>query len=160
MSENVLVVRGGTLIDGTGRPPLDNSVIVMRDGRFAAIGRDGEVAVPPSAEVIDVNGRTVLPGFIDGHAHLEDFHGELYLHLGITSAVTIAIFQDGPWTLALTLCVAACWLYVVRHGTASHLFCKAPLTSSFTHCSSVTPVTLRIFPHLLTSLPIKVSSSS
>lgn len=100
MFEKVLVVRGGTLIDGTGRPPLDNAVIVIRDGRFAAVGRDGEVAVPAGADVIDVSGKTVLPGFIDGHAHLEDFHGELCLHLGITTAVTIEIFQDGPWTLA------------------------------------------------------------
>jgi imidazolonepropionase-like amidohydrolase len=50
--------------------------------------------------VIDAAGKTVLPGFIDGHAHLEDFHGELYLHLGITTCATIEIFQDGPWTLA------------------------------------------------------------
>ena len=100
MTDKVLVVRGGRLIDGTGRRPLDNAVIVIRDGRFAAIGRDGEVATPPGAEVVDVTGKTVLPGFIDGHAHLEDFHGELYLHLGITGAVTIEIFQDGPWTLA------------------------------------------------------------
>ncbi len=100
MSGNALVVRGGRLIDGTGKPPVDNAVIVIRDGRFAAVGREGEVAIPPGAELIDVAGKTVLPGFIDGHAHLEDFHGELYLHLGITSAVTIEIFQDGPWTLA------------------------------------------------------------
>jgi imidazolonepropionase-like amidohydrolase len=100
MSEDVLVVRGGRLIDGTGRPPLDDAIIVMRAGRFAAVGRDGEIAIPPGARVIDVAGKTVLPGFIDGHAHLEDFHGELYLHLGITSCVTIEIFQDGPWTLA------------------------------------------------------------
>jgi imidazolonepropionase-like amidohydrolase len=100
LAGNALVVRGGRLIDGTGRPPLDDAVIVIRDGRFAAIGRTGTVAIPPDAEVIDASGKTVLPGFIDGHAHLEDFHGELYLHLGITTAVTIEIFQDGPWTLA------------------------------------------------------------
>jgi hypothetical protein len=50
--------------------------------------------------VIDVKGKTVLPGFIDGHGHLEDFHGELYLHLGITTCATIELYQDGPWTLA------------------------------------------------------------
>jgi imidazolonepropionase-like amidohydrolase len=100
MSDNVLVVRGGRLIDGTGRPPIDNAVIVMREDRFAAVGRDGEIAIPQGARVVDIAGKTVLPGFIDGHAHLEDFHGELYLHLGITSCVTIEIFQDGPWTLA------------------------------------------------------------
>jgi imidazolonepropionase-like amidohydrolase len=100
MAETVLAVRGGRLIDGTGRPPVDNAVIVIRAGRFVAVGGAGEVAVPPDAEVIDVTGKTVLPGFIDGHAHLEDFHGELYLHLGITTCATIEIFQDGPWTLA------------------------------------------------------------
>ena len=41
-----------------------------------------------------------MPGFIDGHGHLEEFHGELYLHLGVTTCVTIEIFQDGPWTFA------------------------------------------------------------
>jgi hypothetical protein len=100
MNATVRVVRGGRLIDGTGRPPVDNAVIVMRAGRFEAIGREGEVTIPPDAEVIDVAGKTVLPGFIDGHAHLEDFLGELYLHLGITTCATIEIFQDGPWTLA------------------------------------------------------------
>ncbi len=47
-----------------------------------------------------LKGRTVLPGFIDGHGHLEDFHGELYLHLGITTCANIELYQDGPWTLA------------------------------------------------------------
>ncbi|MGH6768420.1 MAG: amidohydrolase family protein [Xanthobacteraceae bacterium] len=99
MASNVLVLTGGALVDGTGRPPLKNSVIVIENGRFEAIGA-GEAAVPADAEVIDVGGKTILPGFIDGHGHLEDFHGELYLHLGITTCVTIEIFQDGAWTLA------------------------------------------------------------
>jgi imidazolonepropionase-like amidohydrolase len=100
MTDRALVVQGGRLIDGTGRPPVDNAVIVIERGRFKAVGRMGQVPVPAGAEVIDAAGLTVLPGFIDGHAHLEDFHGELYLHLGITTCVTIQIFQDGPWTLA------------------------------------------------------------
>ena len=100
MQDRALVVQGGTLIDGTGRPPIENAVIVIEAGRFKSVGRRGDIAVPPGAEVIDVAGKTVLPGFIDGHGHLEDFHGELYLHLGITSCATINIFQDGPWTSA------------------------------------------------------------
>src|SRR6266550_4315491 len=100
MAEKLLVVRGGKLIDGTGRPPIENSVIVIHSGRFQAIGRSGEIAVPAGAEIVDVKGKTVLPGFIDGHGHLEDFHGELYLHLGITTCATIELYQDGPWTLA------------------------------------------------------------
>ena len=100
MADKTLVVQGGKLIDGTGRPPIENSVIVIQSGRFQAVGRSGEVAIPAGAEVIDVKGKTVLPGFIDGHGHLEDFHGELYLHLGITTCANIELYQDGPWTLA------------------------------------------------------------
>ena len=100
MAEKVLVVQGGKLIDGTGRPPIENSVIVIRAGRFQAVGGRGEVSIPADAQVIDVRGKTVLPGFIDGHGHLEDFHGELYLHLGITTCANIELYQDGPWTLA------------------------------------------------------------
>jgi imidazolonepropionase-like amidohydrolase len=100
MAEKTLVVRGGTLIDGTGRPAIDNSVIVVQGGRFHAVGKSSEVAIPNDSEVIDVKGKTILPGFIDGHGHLEDFHGELYLHLGITTCANIELYQDGPWTLA------------------------------------------------------------
>jgi hypothetical protein len=100
MAQRILVVRGGKLIDGTGRPPVENSVIVIEAGKFRAVGRSGEVSTPGGAEVIDVQGKTILPGFIDGHGHLEDFHGELYLHLGITTCASIELYQDGPWTLA------------------------------------------------------------
>src|SRR6185437_6209207 len=75
----VLAVQGGTLIDGTGRAPIENSVIVIENGRFTTVGRSGEVSIPPGAQVIDVTGKTVLPGFLDGHCHWEDFTGELYL---------------------------------------------------------------------------------
>jgi hypothetical protein len=100
MPEKILVVQGGRLIDGTGRPPIENSAVVIQAGKLQAVGRLGEVAVPAAAEVIDAAGKTVLPGFIDGHGHLEDFHGELYLHLGITTCANIELYQDGPWTLA------------------------------------------------------------
>ena len=60
-----LVIQGGTLIDGTGRAPIENSVIVIEGNRFRAIGRAGEVSIPAGAQTIDVRGKTVLPGFID-----------------------------------------------------------------------------------------------
>src|SRR5258705_3110254 len=100
MAEKALVVEGGKVIDGTGRAPVENSVIVIHGGRFQAVGRRGEDSIPANAELVDVRGKSVLPGFIDGHGHLEDFHGELYLHLGITTCANIELYQDGPWTLA------------------------------------------------------------
>jgi len=95
-----IVVQGGTLIDGTGRAPIENAVVVIENGRFRTVGRMGEVAIPAGAQVIDAKGKHLLPGFLDGHCHWEDFFNELYLHLGITTCTYIAIFQDGPWALA------------------------------------------------------------
>jgi len=95
-----LVVQGGTLIDGTGKPPLENSAIVIEGERFKTVGKSGEVHIPPGSEIIDATGKTVLPGYIDGHGHWEDWFGELYLHLGITTCVNIELYQDAPWILA------------------------------------------------------------
>ncbi|MGH7816961.1 MAG: amidohydrolase family protein, partial [Candidatus Binatia bacterium] len=64
-----VVIQGGTLIDGTGRQPLADAVIVFQDGRIRDVGKRGEVSVPPNAEVIDAKGKTILPGLIDGHCH-------------------------------------------------------------------------------------------
>ena len=95
-----LVIQGGTLIDGTGRAPIENSVIVIDGNRIKAVGRSGEVAVPPGSRIVVVNGKTILPGFIDGHCHWESFWGEIYLHLGITTCMEIETQQNGPWALA------------------------------------------------------------
>jgi imidazolonepropionase-like amidohydrolase len=95
-----LVIQGGTLIDGTGRTPIENSVIVIEGNRIKAVGRSGEMQIPPGSHIVVVNGKHVLPGFIDGHCHWESFWGEVYLHLGITTCVEIETQQNGPWALA------------------------------------------------------------
>ncbi len=94
-----LVIQGGTLIDATGRPPVEDAVIVVEGERIKSVGKRGEVAIPRGARVIDAKGKTILPGFIDGHCHLLDFIGEIYLHLGITTCPDITQ-NDDEWTLA------------------------------------------------------------
>ena len=94
-----LVIQGGTLIDATGRDPIEDAVIVVEGERIKAVGRRGEVTIPRGAKIIDAKGKTILPGFIDGHCHLLDFVGELYLHLGITSCPDVTQ-NDDEWTLA------------------------------------------------------------
>ncbi|MDH5405302.1 MAG: amidohydrolase family protein, partial [Candidatus Aminicenantes bacterium] len=64
-----LVITNARLIDGTGAPPLENAVIVIANGKFTAIGPQGKIDIPRGAEVIDVKGKTVVPGLIDAHVH-------------------------------------------------------------------------------------------
>ena len=85
-----VAIVGGTLIDGTGRAAITDSAIVMQDGRFTSVGKRGEVSLPQRAEVIDAKGKTILPGLIDGHCHLRDWMGEVYLHFGIVVCPTIS----------------------------------------------------------------------
>ena len=94
-----VVIQGGTLIDGTGRPPINDAVIVFQDGRIREAGKRGEVSVPQGAEVIDAKGKTILPGLIDGHCHLRDWMGEIYLHFGITTCPTISN-NPTEWVIA------------------------------------------------------------
>jgi imidazolonepropionase-like amidohydrolase len=63
-----VLVRAGTLIDGSGRPPRRNVDILVRDGRISAVGTN--LAAPAGARTLDLSGQTVLPGLIDCHTHL------------------------------------------------------------------------------------------
>ena len=98
--QRALVIQGGALIDATGRPPIENAVVVIRGERIEAVGKRGEVSIPSGSRVIDAKGKTILPGFIDGHCHLRDFMGELYLNLGITTCPDISQ-NDDYWVMAI-----------------------------------------------------------
>jgi imidazolonepropionase-like amidohydrolase len=64
-----IAITGGTLIDGTGRDPVRNGVVVIENGVITAAGPETSTRVPADAEKLDAAGRTVLPGFIDTHVH-------------------------------------------------------------------------------------------
>lgn len=64
-----LVLRGGTVITMKGDEVIKDADVVIVDNRIAAVGKRGQVAVPKGAEIRDIKGRYVLPGFIDTHAH-------------------------------------------------------------------------------------------
>jgi imidazolonepropionase-like amidohydrolase len=67
LAQEVLVVRGATVHTAAGAP-IVNGIIVVRDGRIAAVGRD--VPVPAGARVVDASGKVITPGLIDEHSHI------------------------------------------------------------------------------------------
>jgi Amidohydrolase family len=85
-----IVLEGGTLIDGTGRAVVTDSVVVISQGKFQEVGKRGEVKIPQDAEIIDAKGKTLLPGLIDGHCHYRDWMGEVYLAFGVVTCPNIS----------------------------------------------------------------------
>ena len=63
------VIIGGTLIDGTGKLPIESSAVVTVGSKIVEAGPAGDVKIPKDAEVVDAKGKTVMPGFIDSHTH-------------------------------------------------------------------------------------------
>lgn len=68
--EDVTALVNANLIDGRGNAPLAGQTILIADGEIEAIFPSGDRALPRGARTIDLNGQTVLPGLIEGHAHL------------------------------------------------------------------------------------------
>lgn len=65
-----LALVNGTLIDGTGSDPIPDGVIVIDGERILSVGPSTQVEIPPGTPTIDVQGATILPGFINAHVHL------------------------------------------------------------------------------------------
>ncbi|PUB17396.1 adenine deaminase [Yoonia sediminilitoris] len=65
-----LVIRGGRLVNVQSREVLEWDVAIA-DGRFAFIGPDASHCIGPDTQVIDTDGRYLIPGLCDGHMHIE-----------------------------------------------------------------------------------------
>lgn len=69
-AQKIKALVGGTLLDGFGGPPIQNSVVIIEGKRIKAVGRQGELSIPKNAEIISTEGMSVLPGLWDMHVHL------------------------------------------------------------------------------------------
>jgi imidazolonepropionase-like amidohydrolase len=85
-----------TLIDGTGAAPQRDVTIVMEQGRIREIGPG--LAAPPNASVIDLTGKFVVPGIINGHGHVgpppRDPQLRQYALYGVTTTTSMYFDQD------------------------------------------------------------------
>ena len=113
-----LIIRGATIIDGTGAPPFGPVDIIVEGNRIADLKTGGTAGLPvdggdvAGARVIDASGMYVLPGFVDAHAHLSvSLHGlvgsptpaeyvlKLWLAHGVTTARDVGSAMGLGWTL-------------------------------------------------------------
>jgi imidazolonepropionase-like amidohydrolase len=106
-----IVFEGARLIDGTGAPARENSAIVVVGDKITAVGTAGKLARPKGARVVDVRGRTIMPGIIDSHSHVgmvidgknqadaytrENVRSQLeqFEAYGVTSVLTLGLNRD------------------------------------------------------------------
>jgi hypothetical protein len=66
----VKALKNFTLIDGTGGPPLAHAAMIIDAGRILWVGPVSQLKTPASAQVIDLQGKYVMPGIINLHVHL------------------------------------------------------------------------------------------
>ena len=83
--DRVIALEGATLIDGAGGAPKPDMVIIIRNGHVEAIAHVNEIPIPKSAERINLIGKTVIPGLIDAHAHVERWAAGRYIAWGVTT---------------------------------------------------------------------------
>ncbi|MCW3051407.1 MAG: ade [Chthonomonadales bacterium] len=67
-----LAILGATILDGTGRPPIHEGVVVIREGRIISVGTRKQVKIPQDARRIDAQGKWMTPGLIDMHVHIDE----------------------------------------------------------------------------------------
>jgi imidazolonepropionase-like amidohydrolase len=92
-AEDITVLAGATVIDGSAKLPFENAVVVIRNDRIDAIARQGEGGIPGGARVIDVSGKWIIPGLIDAHVHFFQ-SGGLYTRPDVIDLRHIRSYED------------------------------------------------------------------
>jgi imidazolonepropionase-like amidohydrolase len=94
MERKIIAIKGGSLIDGSGKPPIKNAVVVIEGSMITRAGKEEEIKIPGAAEVIEANGKTIMPGMIDAHVHLASV-------VGVDPDAATAILRTPPALLVL-----------------------------------------------------------
>ena len=102
-NDELVLLRGGTLIDGTGTAPLPTTDLLFLGDRILGVGAEAahaaatETARGAVLREVDVSGRTVMPGLIDAHCHITfgepSSNDELFFHRQSSTAMLLAAFN-------------------------------------------------------------------
>ncbi len=92
--DNVIALKGGTIIDvenfGKSSNDIKNAIVIIEGGRIIAVGRAGKVKIPSNATIIDVSGKYIVPGLIEGFGSVANqSFANAYLYMGVTTVVTV-----------------------------------------------------------------------
>ncbi len=93
--QKVTVLKGGTLIDGLGSPPVQRAVVVIEGDTITAVGGP-TLTYPADATVVDCTGKFIVPGLVESHVHYEEWMGEAFLNNGVTSIFGLAVGGKFP----------------------------------------------------------------
>jgi imidazolonepropionase-like amidohydrolase len=85
-----LAIRHARLFDPETRTVQPDTTVIVSGNRIQAVGKDGEVTVPSGFEVVDAQGKTLLPGLWDMHVHLSEEQGLFNLACGVTTVRDLA----------------------------------------------------------------------
>lgn len=97
----ILALVGGTVIDvsdfGRSQSDLKQAVILVEGEKITAVGSKDSIKIPKNARVINIEGKYVLPGLIDGFAALDNqAYANAYLYMGVTSIIGISGYRRSP----------------------------------------------------------------
>jgi hypothetical protein len=96
-----VALAGGTIIDlsdfGRSNSDIEDGVVLIDGEQIIAVGSASEVKIPPDANIVDVKGKYILPGLIDGYAALDNqAYANAYLYMGVTSIVGCYGYKRHP----------------------------------------------------------------
>ncbi len=89
-----IAIVGATIIDGNGGDPVLDGCVLIKGSEIAEVGSRQEVKIPTDAEIVEAEGMSIMPGFIDSHFHLDRVKGlpAQFLQHGVTS-----LRDPGAW---------------------------------------------------------------
>ena len=152
--DQVLAIVGATLVDGTGGAPVEESVVVIRNGLVECVGQGAQCAIAADARLVDARGRWVIPGLIDAHVHYSQTGfadgrpDALDLRERFPYDSTVAVNRLDPWRYHRAyLCSGVTgvfdvggfpWTWALREDLASagarpHVAAAGPLLSTADH---------------------------
>jgi imidazolonepropionase-like amidohydrolase len=126
----ILVIRGATLIDGTGGGPRPNAVLVIRGDRILDVGPADQVRIPAKVDrTIDARGLYMLPGLVDLHMHFRQQRGDDFSMFRDSDAAAairgiekLGLYLDGGITAVRDLGGANDVAQKIQEAVARHIF--------------------------------------